>query len=188
MAKVTINESTLTDIADAIRAKTGDSALIDPADMADEIESIPTGGSDPEVSKKDVVFIDDMAQKVVYSYTAEEFLALTEMPPNPDHTAEGMISQGWNWTLADAQEQLQESEYIAIGQNYITYSGNTEYDIEIDGVKKFGFRLQRQSSASVGDINIDWGDGSTDSVFPNYGTYSEIEHNYTNNGIYTISY
>lgn len=45
MAKVSINESTLTDIGDAIRAKTGGSALIDPADMADEIEAIPSGAT-----------------------------------------------------------------------------------------------------------------------------------------------
>lgn len=40
-----INESTLTAIANAIRSKTGGSALINPEDMADEIESIQTGGS-----------------------------------------------------------------------------------------------------------------------------------------------
>lgn len=40
-----INESTLTDIADAIRSKTGGSALINPEDMASEIESIESGTS-----------------------------------------------------------------------------------------------------------------------------------------------
>lgn len=44
MAVRKINESTLTGIADAIRAKTGGSALINPEDMASEIESISTGG------------------------------------------------------------------------------------------------------------------------------------------------
>lgn len=44
MAVRKINESTLTAIANAIRAKTGGSALINPEDMADEIESIQTGG------------------------------------------------------------------------------------------------------------------------------------------------
>lgn len=39
-----INESTLTAIGNAIRGKTGGSALINPEDMADEIESIETGG------------------------------------------------------------------------------------------------------------------------------------------------
>lgn len=44
MAVRKINESTLTAIGNAIRAKTGGSALINPEDMADEIDSIQTGG------------------------------------------------------------------------------------------------------------------------------------------------
>lgn len=44
MAVRKINESTLMDIADAIRSKTGGSALINPEDMASEIESIKTSG------------------------------------------------------------------------------------------------------------------------------------------------
>lgn len=39
-----INESTLTAIGNAIRSKTGGSALINPEDMASEIESISGGG------------------------------------------------------------------------------------------------------------------------------------------------
>ena len=45
MAVRKINESTLTAIGNAIRSKTGGSSLINPEDMADEIESIETGGS-----------------------------------------------------------------------------------------------------------------------------------------------
>lgn len=45
MAVRKINESTLTAIGNAIRSKTGGSALINPEDMASEIESIQTGGA-----------------------------------------------------------------------------------------------------------------------------------------------
>lgn len=45
MAKVFIQESTLTAIGDAIRSKTGKTELIDPANMSTEIASITTGGS-----------------------------------------------------------------------------------------------------------------------------------------------
>lgn len=45
MAVRKINESTLTAIGNAIRSKTGGSALINPEDMASEIDSIQTGGS-----------------------------------------------------------------------------------------------------------------------------------------------
>lgn len=44
MAKYQIDGTTLTDIGDAIRSKTGGSALIYAEDMADAIESIPSGG------------------------------------------------------------------------------------------------------------------------------------------------
>lgn len=47
MAVRKINESTLTAIGNAIRAKTGGSALIKPEDMADEIGNISTGGGLP---------------------------------------------------------------------------------------------------------------------------------------------
>ena len=44
MAKVFIEETTLTAIGDAIRGKTGKTELIDPANMSTEIASITTGG------------------------------------------------------------------------------------------------------------------------------------------------
>lgn len=44
MAKVFIEETTLTAIGDAIRSKTGKTELIDPANMSTEIASITTGG------------------------------------------------------------------------------------------------------------------------------------------------
>lgn len=52
MAVRKINESTLTAIGNAIRAKTGGSALITPEDMASEIGSIPSGGSSERVFTK----------------------------------------------------------------------------------------------------------------------------------------
>lgn len=45
MSKVFIEESTLSSIGNAIRAKTGKSELINPANMPTEISSITTGGS-----------------------------------------------------------------------------------------------------------------------------------------------
>jgi hypothetical protein len=45
MSEYRIQDTTLTGIADAIRLKTGSSAPIVVNEMADEIESIPTGGS-----------------------------------------------------------------------------------------------------------------------------------------------
>ena len=50
MSKVFIEDTTLTAIGDAIRGKAGTSDLIDPANMAQEITNLPTGGGiDPSV-------------------------------------------------------------------------------------------------------------------------------------------
>ena len=49
MSKVAINETTLTNIGDAIREKTGKTDLIAPGDMPAEIASISTGGGGIEV-------------------------------------------------------------------------------------------------------------------------------------------
>lgn len=49
-ALYTIQESTLTDIADAIRSKKGTSAPIAVTDLADEIESISGGGESPTLT------------------------------------------------------------------------------------------------------------------------------------------
>lgn len=51
MSKVYLEDSTLTSIADAIRAKTGESGTITPADMATEIESI---SGDPVIESKTI--------------------------------------------------------------------------------------------------------------------------------------
>ena len=46
MAKYSIEDTTLTNIADAIRSKTGDDATLKPGDMPTAIEGIETGGGD----------------------------------------------------------------------------------------------------------------------------------------------
>ena len=46
-----IQDTTLTDIADAIRSKTGKTASMTPAEMVDEIESISGGGSSTLITK-----------------------------------------------------------------------------------------------------------------------------------------
>lgn len=59
MAKVFIEETTLTAIGDAIRSKTGKTELIDPANMSTEIASITTGGGGYEIPDKAFMFTGD---------------------------------------------------------------------------------------------------------------------------------
>lgn len=53
--KVIINRSTLTDIADAIRVKTGDYSTIAPSSMAEKIRNIPQEGGEADYSSEDAL-------------------------------------------------------------------------------------------------------------------------------------
>ena len=85
--------------------------------------------------EKDVNFIDYDGQ-ILYSYTAQEFLNLTELPENPIHI--GLTSQGWNWTLSDAKAYVTIYNKLWIGQMYITSDGKTRIYIHLDdGILEF---------------------------------------------------
>lgn len=59
MSEYRIQDTTLTGIADAIRSKTGSSEPIVVSEMADEIESIPTGGGERNKTvQRDLGFMD----------------------------------------------------------------------------------------------------------------------------------
>jgi hypothetical protein len=46
----------------------------------------------------------DCDGRILYTYTKEEFLALTEMPPLPYR--KGLICQEWNWDFDAAREHI----------------------------------------------------------------------------------
>lgn len=111
-------------------------------------------GEMPEAELKDVNFYDDWMNKRVYSYTADEFLALNAMPENPNH--DGAIAKGWNWTLADAKAYVTAYGGLEIGQMY---------DIDdVDGAKaRIYVTVEAGDSLDLlisGSTTVDWGDGS----------------------------
>lgn len=61
MDEYLIQGSTLTDIADAIREKTGDSALMTPAEMVEAIEGISGGGGEENTGFEIIDFVQDNA-------------------------------------------------------------------------------------------------------------------------------
>ena len=84
MAKVLVNESSLTGIANAIRSKNGTSDTYKPSEMAAAIEAIESGGGVVEPEEKDVNFYDYDGTRL-YSYTLAEAQALTVLPTPPEH-------------------------------------------------------------------------------------------------------
>ena len=155
---ITITENTTTTITPT-QGKDGMSSV-------EVTTNVPTGSG--SVEEKDVDFID-YDGTLLYSYTKDEFLALTAMPENPSH--EGLTAQGWNWTLSDAKTYVTDYGMLVIGQLYVTTSGLTEIDIELNQATGKSVDLKMSGTKN-------WGDGTSD---------TNQSHTYTNYGTYTIT-
>lgn len=145
--------------------------------LADTISSI-SGGSPTPVSKdrKDVNFFDHEGI-VHYSYTKDEFLALSEMPPNPKK--EGLTAQGWNWSFEEAQDYVRDYGVLEIGQMYVTNDNTLRLYIEL-----FYGNLNPYLTIKCDSIfTIDWGDGTIDTKTA--GTITS-NHTYSKEGEYVI--
>lgn len=130
------------------------------------------------VEEKDVNFYD-YDGTCLYAYTIAEAQALTELPPLPSH--EGLICQGWNWSLEDvkALDQL-----MAIGANYVTDDGKTRLYIKLEYEQHLTVPLYIRQSVSEG-VEIDWGDGSAIETISGTGEVN-TSHTYAQLGEYVI--
>ena len=182
MATKTVQDSSLTLVADAIRAKGGTSAQLEfPDEFVSAIQNIPTGGGSV-VEPKDVNFYD-YDGTLTNSYTAAEFAALSAMPANPSH--DGLTAQGWNWSFADAQEYVANYGRLIVGQMYVTTSGDTEIDIKL----YIGRNKPYLGICPNGTMDIDWGDGSAHSTLTGTSTteLKQVQHIYPDTGeMFTI--
>lgn len=171
----------LTDVANAIREKKGTTDKINPQDFSAEIASIESGGGEV-VSKapNDVNFFDHEGV-IHYSYTAEEFLALTEMPPLP--TKKGLICQGWNWTFEEAMEYVAEYGILDVGAMFITDDGATRLYIRIANEGRMDVPLYLTQVS--GTIVVDWGDGTPTETIEGSDKVMAT-HTYANMGDYVI--
>jgi hypothetical protein len=141
MATIAENLKTIKDSTEAIKSailEKGGTIEGNLTTYASAIANLPSGGGDVNqtATKNDVTFYD-YDGTIRYSYTAEEFLALTEMPPLP--TQEGLICQEWNWAFEDAREYVAEYGILDVGATYIkgkgAYSG-TDKDIIMAVMRK----------------------------------------------------
>lgn len=178
----------LTDVANAIRVKKGMTAKINPQDFSSEIASISAGGECDrhdwlnDVTQKDVNFYDYDGRRL-YSYSWEEAVALTELPPLP--TRKGLVCQGWNYTLDDIKNQSHHK--CDIGANYITDDGKTRiyHETTVDNTSVTIGYQDNASNNNKPEVIVDWGDGNT-SIHSGSGNAKE-SHTYTKAGVYMIT-
>ena len=163
------------------------------------ISSIPSGSS----AAKTVQFID-YDGTLLYEYTPDEFLALSSMPANYDHTSLGDgLGQGkWNYSFQDAKIQVSRVGAATIGQTCdilvpqstrdaitaldgSTYGNNAKcaYRLFYSDVDKSGIYIILNSYAT---IYIDWGDGSS---LERYSGSQNVNksHSYSTQGDYIVS-
>ena len=114
--------------------------------------NVPSGGGG-SVPAKDVNF-RDYDGTVVNAYTKTEFLALSAMPANPSH--DGLTSQGWNWSYADARAYVAKYGRLEVGQMYITDDGKTRVYIHLEE----GRTSPMLGVCPSGTVDVDWGDGT----------------------------
>ena len=141
------------------------------------------GGSSAvtSVSVSDVNFYD-YDGTILYSYTKEQFLALSAMPKLP--TREGLICQGWNWTLDEAKAYVADYGMLNIGTMYITDDGDTRLYIRIATEGRMDVPLCWNQTVANG-VSIDWGDGSDIQSFTGTGN-KNTTHTYAKHGDYVI--
>lgn len=178
---LTVQDTSLTAIADEIRKKTGKKdKLAFPSGFVSEIDSIQTGGGSApaeEIREKDVNFFD-YDGTLIASYTEAEAKALTSLPTPPVHS--GLIFQGWNYTL---EEVKANAEMADIGALYTTDDGATRLEIEI--LERRDIRV-RFSQTKASGVLIDWGDGKSERS-SGIADQTYALHNYEEPGKYTIT-
>lgn len=178
---LTVQETSLTTIADSIRKKTGKKdKLTFPTGFVSEIDSIQTGGGSApaeEIKEKDVNFFD-YDGTLIASYTEAEAKALTALPTPPAHS--GLVFQGWNYTLEEVKANADAAD---IGALYTTDDGATRLEIEV--VERRDIRV-RFSQTKASGVLIDWGDGKSERSSGIVGQTYAL-HNYEEPGKYTIT-
>ena len=115
----------------------------------------------------------------MYAWTLAELATKTELPPLPSH--DGLICQGWNWTLADIKDAGRE---LDIGALYITDDGKTRLYVDVDTETWDDFVLNYWQS-NINTTTVDWGDGTTPETVNGYSI--EHRHVYASSGSYVIT-
>lgn len=139
-----------------------------------------TGTLDTTPPKESDINFWDYDGTLLYSWTLAELATKTELPPLPSH--DGLICQGWNWTLQDIKDAGRE---LDIGALYITDDGKTRLYVDVDTETWDDFVLNYWQSTRNA-TTVDWGDGTTPETVDK-GSYIEHRHVYASSGSYVIT-
>ena len=180
MAEYLTNTTDLTKVASAIREKGGTSdPLVYPDGFVTAIQAIQTGGSSTPGTPGDITFYD-YDGTIVTSWTLAELATKTALPDYPSHN--GLICQGWNWSLADLKTANRK---MNVGAMYITDDGKTRIYIHLEE----GRTSPVLGVCPNGTVDIDWGDGTVHDTLTGSNTSTAVytsAHSYAAPGDYVI--
>lgn len=184
MAVYRVQDTSLTAVADAIRAKAGTSdALTFPDGFVEAVGGIQAGGGGSGgvagVSPKEVNFYD-YDGTLLHAYTVAEAQALSALPDGPQHP--GLVFQGWNWSLEGVKRQTRA---MNIGAMYITDDGTTRLYITLQE----GRTSPMLGICVNGTVTVDWGDGTEPDTLTGTSTTTPVwteTHTYAAPGDYVI--
>lgn len=106
----------------------------------------------PTVPQESDINFWDYDGTLLYAWTLAELAGKTELPPLPSH--DGLICQGWNWTLEDIKSV---GHAVDVGAMYITDDGKTRIYIHLEK----GRTSPMLGCCPNGTVTVDWGDGTT---------------------------
>lgn len=120
---------------------------------------------------------------ILHTFNTDEIDNLTSLPELPSHN--GLICQGWNWTLEDIKQTVREHGRCDVGAIYITDDGKTRLYIKISNRGRMTIPLYFTQNIANGVI-INWGDGSEETTIANTGRVNP-KHTYSEIGEYVIT-
>lgn len=168
-------------IADAIRAKTGSADTFTPAEMADAISEITTGGGGEQLARKDINFYD-YDGTLLAAWTYAQAAGAVALPDAPTHA--GLVFENWNFTLAEVQAATRKTDVMPL---YMTSDGATRFYIELYGTRRKTVTIYwNQNASGVDGVTVDWGDSTTPETVASTGNVN-LSHEYAVSGDYVIS-
>lgn len=132
--------------------------------------NVPSSGEDGGALK-----MMDFDGTILYSFTREEVMEMTELPEPPDHSDNEvpLTFDEWNWTLEEVKEYLSSIDHYSVLVGAIYHP--------TDGYHHVFAKLKNALTVEVSNNgSVDWGDGTTST------SGGAKSHTYSNEGEYHI--